>query len=115
MNLKNTTEMIKATKKGTSAKFAEAVWKTGIPQKAGWIAEKEADTVKLIPKKIVDMSIEQKAKLSTRKPVEQKAKLSTRKPVEGSLEVPGSSPVESPIEQPKKKAVAPRAGKRGKK
>lgn len=95
--------MIKATKKGTSAKFPEAVWKTGIPQKAGWIAEKEADTVKLIPKKIVDMSIEQKAKLST------------RKPVEGSLEVPGSSPVESPIEQPKKKAVAPRAGKRGKK
>lgn len=95
--------MIKATKKGTSAKFPEAVWKTGIPQKAGWIAEKEADTVRLIPKKIVDMSVEQKAKLST------------RKPVEGALELSVNDPVEQPIEQPKKKAVAPRAGKRGKK
>lgn len=89
--------MIKATKKGTSAKFPEAVWKTGIPQKAGWVAIDETDSVKLIPKAIVELSDVQKRRIA-------------------EPTVPGVTVIpKQEIEPVKKKAVAPRAGKRGKK
>ena len=48
--------MVNATKKGSTAKFTDGIWKTGIPQKAGWAAIDGTEVERILPKSIVDMS-----------------------------------------------------------
>ena len=63
MIFKNSTDMIKASRQGSTAKFPDAVWKTGIPQKSGWVPENETLREVILPKEIVEMSDIQKSKV----------------------------------------------------
>lgn len=60
--------MIRAIKKGTVAKFTDGIWRTGIPQKAGWVPLDEEKQEKVIPKEIIDMSMSQAATLPSQEP-----------------------------------------------
>lgn len=51
---------VHATRKGTTARFTDAIWKSGIPQKAGWLALEPSTNQTVLPKEIVDMSEQQK-------------------------------------------------------
>jgi len=54
LNSKEDTEMIKAVnKKGGETQFSEVDWKTGLPQRYGWM-EKGMEALKTLPKEIVD-------------------------------------------------------------
>lgn len=52
---------VTAHRNSTTARFPLAVWKSGIPQKAGWQLLTEERSEVVIPKEIVDMSVTQKA------------------------------------------------------
>ena len=46
--------MIKAWKNGSFTTFTEFDWKTGGPQRAGWVPESEEQQEKIVPAKILD-------------------------------------------------------------
>lgn len=48
--------MVIAQRKGVKARFSDAIWRTGIPSKNGWIPEETPDIKKEIPSDIIHMA-----------------------------------------------------------
>ena len=104
--------MIKAIRKGTVAKFTEGIWKTGIPARAGWVPVGEAQTERVLPKEIIDMSVVQKESLPKEQPAEVKKKDAAAKSIDLkptatstlTADVKVASP--KPASKPKPKAAA---------
>jgi hypothetical protein len=62
--------MIQATRNGTTGQFSEADWKSGVPQKKGWMMVGVAK--KTLPKEIIGMAFSKarKPEVKAEKPVE---------------------------------------------